>query len=181
MLRKTWVVVLAIGGLLALLPSDGRAQATTAGLHGTVRDQTGAVLPGATVTARNLESGRERTAQTDPAGRYLFTQLPIGAYELKAELSGFQQQIRRGVELAVGEDAAVDFSLAVGEVNQSVVITAEAPLVETTGSSICGMLPTGPIPVMATPPEEPRPTHSPILSSAEWRTSPWRTTGSIPT
>ncbi len=138
-MRRIWLGALIICAVFWITPS-GRAQTTTAAFHGIVRDQTGGVAPGASVTAKHLESGRERTVQTDASGRYLLTQMPVGAYELKAELSGFQQEVRRGVELAIGENAAVDFTLTVGEVSQSVVITEEAPLVETTGSSISGLV-----------------------------------------
>ena len=140
MTKRSWVSFLLMFGFVVFPVSDGHGQATTAGLHGIVRDQTGAVIPGVSVVARHVETGRERNTQTNQTGRYLFTQLPVGSYEVVAEQPGFQQQIRRGIELAVGEDATIDFSLAVGEVNQSVVITEEAPLVETTGSSVSGLV-----------------------------------------
>src|SRR5688500_14688131 len=96
--------------LLAAFPVMAAAQRTAAGVSGTVQDATGALVPGATVTARNVETGASRTVVTDAAGRYTLSQLSIGAYEFTVELQGFQTLVRRGVELAVGQDLELPFA-----------------------------------------------------------------------
>jgi outer membrane receptor protein involved in Fe transport len=132
------LLVLALGAAIAGVPAA--AQETTAVAHGVVKDATGGVMPGVTVTARHLDTGRVRPVVTDAAGRFLLTQLPIGRYEFTAELSGFQTQVRRGIELAVGQDALLDFSLTVGGMSESVVVTQESPIVATTNASVSGVV-----------------------------------------
>ena len=116
---------------VALCVGVAAAQSTSAAAHGVVSDQTGAVLPGVTVTAKHLDTGTVRVVVTDQGGRYVLPRLPVGAYELTAELAGFQASIRRGLVLAVGQDIALNFSLGIGEVSETVVVTQEAPIVDT--------------------------------------------------
>src|SRR5437879_1451746 len=71
----------------------------TASLTGTVKDASGAVIPEATVTAKNLESGLTRASQTDAGGNYSLLSLPVGQYEVTTEKSGFKQQVRQGITL----------------------------------------------------------------------------------
>jgi hypothetical protein len=123
-----------------LLPAAVRAQVTTATLLGTVADQTGAALPGATVTIRDQETGRVRTLASDHQGRYQAPALEPGTYELKVELSGFQTSIRRDLKLSVGQTAVVNVALGVGGVQEQVVVTETAPLVETTRSGVSGLV-----------------------------------------
>jgi hypothetical protein len=99
----------------ALLPLTGSAQ-VSASLSGRVTDQTGAVISGATVRATNQETGLVRSTQTESAGRYELTALPVGQYEISAVKDGFAERIRSGISLVIGQDATVDLSLAVGEV-----------------------------------------------------------------
>ena len=73
---------------------------------------------------------------TDSEGRYTATDLPLGAYELTAELTGFQTEVRNGIELTVGREAVVNFNLKVGAVREKLVVTGEAPLVDTVNSSM---------------------------------------------
>jgi hypothetical protein len=107
------------------------AQATTTAITGTVRDASRAVLSGALVTARHLQTGLVRTAPSQADGRYVLPALPVGAYELRVEMTGFRPLVRRGVTLAVGEPAMVDLVLEVGGFDQEVTVTAEASNVRT--------------------------------------------------
>ncbi|MBI4461179.1 MAG: carboxypeptidase regulatory-like domain-containing protein, partial [Acidobacteria bacterium] len=119
----------------------GIGLAQTAGtILGTVSDSTGAVIPGATVTIRNTETGIARTVTTDAAGRYRAPQLGLGAYEIVAEAPGFQSIVRSGVTLTVGREAEVNFTLQVGAVAERITVTGEAPLIETTSSSVSGLV-----------------------------------------
>ncbi len=112
------------------------AQGTTGAISGTVKDSTGAVLSGAKVVILNEDTGISRTVQTDSAGRYSAPSLSLGNYRVSASLEGFQTAARRGLLLTVGREAVVDFELAVGAVTQTVEVTGEVPLVESTTSSL---------------------------------------------
>ncbi len=133
---RVGLCVLALVGVAVPL----RAQDTTATISGTVRDQTGAVMPGVTITTKNVGTNAERNEPTDLAGRYRIRSLPVGNYEVRAELSGFQTSVRRGIELTVGREAVVDFALQAGDVSETVVVTGEAPLVDTTSGAQVGLV-----------------------------------------
>src|SRR5688572_28707361 len=112
-----------------LLPAPLLAQTTTGTLTGVVRDPSRAVVAGASVTARHLETGLQRSTTTQPDGRYVLPLMPVGAYEIRAEREGFRPYLRRGVSLTVGESAAVDLTLDLGAMDQEITVTAEANLV----------------------------------------------------
>ena len=112
------------------------AQVTTGTISGTVADNTGAVLPGAKLEILNEDTGVLRTVQTNAAGRYSAPSLGLGKYQVTSSLEGFQTQVHKGIELTVGREAVVNFDLAVGSISQKVEVTGEAPLVESTTSSI---------------------------------------------
>lgn len=116
------------------------AQAPTAAISGTVTDSTGAVLPGAKVEILNEETGISRTAQTNAAGYYLVPLLGVGRYQVTATLEGFQGQVRSGIVLTVGREAVVNLQLAVGAVSATIEVSGEAPLVESTTSSVGGLV-----------------------------------------
>ncbi|MGA2596982.1 MAG: carboxypeptidase regulatory-like domain-containing protein [Bryobacteraceae bacterium] len=116
-----------------------RAQVTAA-ISGTVEDASGAVAPGATVTVKSLETGALRTVVTDQYGNYTVVSLPLGPQKLKAEKTGFKTAIRTGVELVVGQNAVVNFRLELGELAQEVTLLDETPLVNTTTSSVSGLV-----------------------------------------
>lgn len=124
---------------LLFLPGVMRAQ-VTASIVGTVQDTSGAVIPGAAVTVKNLETGAARTAVTDQRGYYRTLSLPVGLYEVEAEKTGFKKQIRTGINLVVGQEAVVNLNLQVGEVQQTVTVSAEAPIVNTTTASTSGLV-----------------------------------------
>jgi len=112
----------------------------SAALSGRVTDQTGAGLSGATVTAKNTDMGISRETVTDAAGRYELPALPVGRYEVGATKSGFAAAIRSGIVLVVGQDAATDLSLRIGNVSEQVKILANVPIVNATTDDISGLV-----------------------------------------
>lgn len=132
-----------IAGFLFLCALTGGtrlyAQAT-AGLTGSVTDASGAVMAGATVQVKNAGTGLLQTAQSDAQGRYNFPDLAIGDYEVQAAKPGFQTVVRTGITLQVGSNPVVDFSLPVGQSQQTVTIEAQVSSVETTTSEISNVV-----------------------------------------
>jgi hypothetical protein len=134
--RRHWVGLLS---LLLVLSAPAMAQVSAA-LSGRVTDQTGAGLSGATVTAKNTDMGISRETVTDAAGRYELPALPVGRYEVGATKSGFAAAIRSGIVLVVGQDAATDLSLRIGNVSEQVKILANVPIVNATTNDISGLV-----------------------------------------
>src|SRR2546427_1924560 len=126
--------VILLGGHLV------SAQVTTATIAGVAQDASGAVIPGVSVTTKNLETGVARTATTDEGGRYTVPELTLGNYEVEAQLPGFQTEVRSGITLTVGRSAIVNFALKVGQLTDRVTITEEAPLVESTTSAMSSLV-----------------------------------------
>jgi outer membrane receptor protein involved in Fe transport len=125
--------------LIGLMQVNGLwAQSGT--ILGTVQDESQAVLPGVSVTATNTETNQSQTTITDDEGRFRLPLLPLGLYEVRAELTGFTTGIRRPITLTVGREAVVDFSLTVGQISEEVVVSGEAPLVETTSAITAGLV-----------------------------------------
>src|SRR5262249_48018509 len=125
-------------GMFLLGSSSAFAQLPTATILGVVRDSTGAVVPEASVTASNVETGQTRTVVTSGDGSYRIPALPVGSYEVRVERVGFQVQVQKGLTLAVSQEAVVNFALQMGAIEQTVSVTAEAPLVNTTSGSLGG-------------------------------------------
>src|SRR5689334_10910337 len=132
--------VAGVIGLIVLTNCPAFGQGSTATLTGTVKDVSGAVLPGAAVTVKHLETGLARSAQADSGGGFSIPSLPVGEYEVTAEKMGFRREVRRGITLVVAQQAVVDLTLQVGSIDQQVTVTAEAPLVNTTLSSTSGLI-----------------------------------------
>src|SRR6266852_6881607 len=88
--------------ILMCLPS-ARAQ-VSAGISGIVTDPSGAPVPLATITAKNLETGALRISSTNELGRYLFLSLPVGRFDVRVAKAGFQDSVRSGIQLAVGQE-----------------------------------------------------------------------------
>ena len=116
------------------------AQGTTAVILGTVRDATGAVLPGANIQVKNQATGSVRNVATDSGGRYRVPALEVGTYEVQASLAGFSTAVKSTIELTVGSEVMVDLQMQVGEVSQSVTVTGEVPLVNTTNATLSGLV-----------------------------------------
>src|SRR5262245_21535933 len=125
--------IILLGLLLLLLSSiNGNAQGTTATISGTVSDASGAVVPGTMIVILNEETGISREVVADETGRYSAPALGLGNYRVTASRDGFQTQVRSGIQLTVGRQAVVNFELPVGVITDTVEVTGEAPLVETT-------------------------------------------------
>ena len=116
-----------------------RAQ-VSANLFGMVTDQSGAAVPAAAVTVRNSDTGLARSGMTDQAGRYQFSALPVGWYEVRVKKDGFAEEVRTGIRLVVGQDASVNLRLRVGPVSEEVKVTEDAPLVSLTTQDISGLV-----------------------------------------
>jgi carboxypeptidase family protein len=116
------------------------AQGSTASMVGSVKDASGAVLPGTTVTVKHLDTGLTRASEADAAGNFTIPSLPVGAYEITAEKTGFRREVRRGIDLVVAQEAVVNLTLQVGSIDQQVTVTAEAPLVNTTLNATSGLI-----------------------------------------
>ena len=126
---------LMVAVALLVMPAMGMAQEAT--LTGTVTDATGGVLPGVTVTAVHEATGNTFVGVTDERGIF---RIParVGGYRLTAELSGFTTVTRSGVNLLIGQTAAVNLQMTVTGVAETVTVTGEAPLLNTTQSTISG-------------------------------------------
>src|SRR5207249_7478464 len=133
-------VGIAVVAFMALGTCLVFAQGSTGTISGVVRDASGAVIPGVMLTAKHTESGLTRPAVTNETGGYSIQLLPVGAYEIATELAGFKQEIRRGINLVVGQEAIVNVTLEVGTVAETVTVTGEAPIVNTTLASTVGLV-----------------------------------------
>src|SRR5467141_4802323 len=109
---------------------------STAQINGTVRDQSGAVLPGVQVTATQTATGLARSAVTDETGSYILPNLPVGPYRLEAALPGFRTYVQSGIVLQVGSSSVINAILGVGQVSETVEVQANAALVETRNTGV---------------------------------------------
>ena len=118
--------------VFALLIVCGNAWAqATAQINGSVRDQSGAVLPGVEITATQTETGISRMAVTNETGAYVMANLPLGPYRLEAMLPGFRSFVQSGITLQVNANPVINVTLEVGQVSEQVEVQANASLVET--------------------------------------------------
>ncbi len=124
--------------LLACLPLF--AQSYTGRILGTITDQSGAAVSGATVTITDVARGTARTLTTDDAGAYVAPNLVPGTYKVRAEAKGFKAVERANITLEVAKDALIDLSLAPGDVTQTIEVTDEIPLLDTTSATLGGTL-----------------------------------------
>ncbi|MSO21512.1 MAG: carboxypeptidase regulatory-like domain-containing protein, partial [Acidobacteria bacterium] len=120
--------------------SPSWAQLPVGVILGVVRDSTGAVLQNASITANSTETGYSRTATSGLDGSFRIPALPAGSYEVRVSAAGFQTGLHRGMSLAVGQEAVINFSLVVGAIEQTVEVVSEAPLVNTTSGSVGGLV-----------------------------------------
>jgi Carboxypeptidase regulatory-like domain/TonB dependent receptor len=109
---------------------------STAQIHGTIQDSTGAAVPGAEVKATQTATGVSRTTTTAADGGYVLTNLPLGPYRLEVSKEGFTKAVESGVELQVNADPAVDVALKIGAVTEQVNVEANAAMVETRNSGV---------------------------------------------
>src|SRR5262249_14438493 len=133
-LMRTWH-----SGVLACLIAIGvssTAHAQNAQIAGVVKDQSGAVIPGATITAKNVETGLSRIAVTDSGGEYRWVSPPPGRYSVATELSGFSTETRPDIVLIIDQTAIINFALKPAALSETVTVTGESPIVDVTRSDV---------------------------------------------
>ncbi len=122
--------------LIASVGTSGRAQVSTATLNGTVQDNTGAVIPGAKVAVVQTQTGFRTETVSGPEGSFRFSSIPVGPYVIRVSKGGFASYKQEGIVLTVGQVATIQVAMTVGAQTQDVVVTAEAPAVESTNNTI---------------------------------------------
>jgi carboxypeptidase family protein/TonB-dependent receptor-like protein len=127
------VLLVAAGSLAA-------AQEITGTITGVVKDESGGIVPGATVTVRNVNTNIETTVVADTAGVYVATALPVGQYEVHVELAGFRGYVRRDLDLHVADRLRVDPVLRTGTVSETVTVTGASPVVQTETSDVSTLI-----------------------------------------
>jgi len=132
----TWAGVL----LWITMAIPAAAQLPTGTILGMAKDSSGGVVPNATVTITNLDTGLKRTVMTGDDGFYRVPELPVGRYEVRGEHAGFKTETRRGITLEVTQQAVINLDFLVGATVQEVVVTGEAPLVNTQDATLGGIV-----------------------------------------
>jgi len=128
LLRLVMIFAVLVG---LFLPAHAAAQVANGTLVGNVRDESGGAVPGATVTATATRTNIIRTAISNETGNYSFNNLSAGIYRVEGELVGFRKFAREGVEVDVNTTVRVDIQLSVGALQESVMVTGEAPILQT--------------------------------------------------
>ncbi|MEO5898483.1 MAG: carboxypeptidase regulatory-like domain-containing protein [Vicinamibacterales bacterium] len=137
-LVTVWVCILLVAWLTP--PRAATAQTTTGTIAGTVTDQTGAALPGATLVITNTETGTSRTLTSDENGRYRASGMEPGSYDVSAALQGFQTNVRRAINLTMSQEATLTHVLTVGQMSEQVDVRADAQTVNTTSSTVAQLV-----------------------------------------
>jgi hypothetical protein len=150
--QRFLAVALTVAGCLLLTATNIRAQVLYGSLVGSVSDESGAVLPGATVRITNPGTGETRETTTNDAGTFSFPDLPSSKYEVAISKEGFKTSTTRGVVVSVDRVARFDTSLHIGQVSQTVEVTTQAPVLQTDSAQVRTELPTAslenlPVPV----------------------------------
>src|SRR6266498_5894940 len=130
---------LFVSFLIALAPFALFGQSSNGSISGTITDDSGAALPGVTVSATNVATGVERNTISNSAGHYQIALLPPGMYNVQSDLSGFQSFRRDNVVVNVGTDSTIDIKIKPG-LTETVTVTAAAPVVDTTKSEISSVV-----------------------------------------
>ena len=135
-MKSCRTLTLLVCALISLCFVVSLSAQTTTTLYGTVSDRSGAIVPGAQVTATNTGTNLARSAQTNAEGTYRFDFMPIGAYTVEVTATGFKKFVQKGIALDVNVNARVDASLDIGAMTEEVDVTASAPLVNTDNAQI---------------------------------------------
>jgi hypothetical protein len=133
-----WALMVLLLGVLAI--GDLQAQVEKATLSGTALDASGAVVVGATIQAKNLNTGNVNSAVTDGQGRYTLPGMAVGTYDVSAEKAGFQKTVQTGIVLTVGSRSVLDFKLAVGRPVDVVEVQGQASTVDTSTASVGSLI-----------------------------------------
>ena len=128
---------------LGLATTPASAQQTAGNITGRITDDQGAAIPGVTVTGRNAQTGFTRSDTTDGEGIYRLNGLQVGTYDITAELQGFNKVENKGIILSVGQTLEVPIGMKVASLQETVTVTGESPLIETTSSSVGGVVDVG--------------------------------------
>src|SRR5690348_13271391 len=130
--------ILLCTGLLGLLLTDvARAQTVAiAQMSGVVKDESGAALPGVVIDVVQVSTGMTRSSETDGRGEYVLPNLPVGPYKLTAKLEGFATYEQTGITLSVGASAAINLTLKVSSMQETVTVAADAAMVETRNTGV---------------------------------------------
>jgi hypothetical protein len=112
----------------------------TARISGTLTDDSGAVLVGAAVQAKNVEMGSSRSTVTDSGGRFAIADLLIGSYDVRASSPGFDPVVRSGIVFTIGADLVIDFTLKIGQARQDVIVNAQVSRVETQTGAVSSLV-----------------------------------------
>ena len=129
--------LIAVLGFL-MLPMGAAAQISTAGVTGTVVDESKAVLPGVSIVATDLETGRTYETVSDTRGVYQLPPLPPGAYKIEADVAGFARTEIPKIELLVGQNASLNLTMRISSVEESLTVRSEAPLVDLNSTQVAG-------------------------------------------
>ena len=131
-MARSWFVrllaVLLLAGVAA--PGFAQSQAANGSIEGTITDNSGAVLPGVTVTVTNTDTGGQRVVVSNESGVYRAPLLPLGTYSVAAELQGFKKFEQKGVSLSAGMTAVINIVLSVGSMSETITVTGESPVAE---------------------------------------------------
>jgi hypothetical protein len=130
----------AAAAVFVAVAASAQTRATTADLTGVVYDQSRAVLPGVTVSATNTETNQTRSTVTDSVGRFTIPALAPGAYTVKAELAGFTSQSRQNVELQLGGQVALEFTLRLASMSEQVTVVAATTMVDSTQTALATVI-----------------------------------------
>lgn len=135
-----WVFTLGMFLICLCSGSSAWGQQITASITGTVVDEAGAAINGATITVTDLEHGTVYTTKTDNGGLFTFARVPIGTYEVKAEAQGFQTAVQSNLTLVLNQTARLDFKMKVGAVTTTVIARSEAPILESDTTQVSTLI-----------------------------------------
>ncbi|PYS08274.1 MAG: TonB-dependent receptor, partial [Acidobacteria bacterium] len=135
-MKRILILLAVVSAFVIVTCVTAAGQGATAQISGTVKDQSGAVLPGAEITATQTETGTVRMTLSDETGSYVLPNLPVGPYKLEVSLAGFRTFVQSGIVLQVNSSTVVNAVLNVGQVSETVEVQANAALVETRSTGI---------------------------------------------
>ena len=135
----TKIKLILVALFVAALATPALGQ-TTQSISGTIKDQSGAGIPGATVTVTQTDTSTAHSATTNDQGAYAAPSLPVGTYSIEVKADGFQTAVRSGIVLHVGDQPAIDVSMSVGSVAQTVEVKSAVPTIDTTNAVVGGVV-----------------------------------------
>src|SRR5438874_2376879 len=138
--REVWMSLQLAPLLAVLFTAPALAQTAQGTVSGIVTDTTGAILPGASVSAVRADTGQRTAAVTNDRGFFVLTHLDIGTYVIEAELSGFQKYRRERLLVTTGATIAVDIQLTLGDLRETVTVSAETPLLQARTSDVSQLI-----------------------------------------